>query len=461
MTPGLADPDRLRRMLGSPDTAWLLDRVRRRLAAGQRLTGTVSLTSATPEQRRAAARLLGRRAGGGASLSVSLDELDALLRRSGAAPGGLDDVVELLVGAVPDRGALAAAWAEALAPLGPLVSARPELAPWRDWLDALGMVRRLGSEPAQALALVSTVIRVLDLLPDPGGIALGTLAARATGHAHGLDDGEPVATLVLAAARVLAGAPPTGDSSAAGRRRAWAAVGVHRDELSSTVLCLGLPGLPGSPTGQTLTLARDAGEPCVLTLRQLGRDEVDLGVGSGLVRVCENPIVVASAADDLGSACPPLVCVAGQPSTAAWRLLDLLVAQGATIAYHGDFDWGGLRIGNALRERIPWRPWRFDTETYESLNVVGGPLVGRAVDATWDERLRPALERRGTKVEEEIVLADLLADLRMAGPTERPPIDEQLETIDLPVPPVLTDVSPALIEPMGSEHVWLGREHHR
>lgn len=415
MTPGAADAERLRRMLGGWDTAWLLDRVRRRVAARQPLTGTVTLTSATSEQRRAAERLLGRRAGSGASLSVSLDELDALLRRSGAAPSGLSDVVELLIGAVPDQAALAAAWAGALAPLDDFLSARPELGPWREWLDGLGMVRRLASEPGAASALVTRVIRVLDLLPAPGGIALGTLAARATGHAHGLDDGEPVATLVLAAARVLAGAAPTGDSSAAGRRRAWAAVGVHRDELSSTVLCLGLPGRPGSTTGRTLTLAREAGEPCVLTLRQLGRDEVDLGVGAGVVWVCENPIVVASAADDLGPACPPLVCVSGQPSTAAWRLLDLLMTQGATIAYHGDFDWGGLRIGNALRERIPWRPWRFDTETYESLDVIGGPLIGRAVDAVWDHGLRPALERRGTKVEEELVLADLLADLRRYG----------------------------------------------
>jgi uncharacterized protein (TIGR02679 family) len=411
VTSGSGDPERLRRLLGGPDTAWLLDRLRKRVAAGRPLRGNVTLVSAEPEQRRAAERLLGRRAAPGTSLSVSLDDLDAVLRRSGAAPSGLDDVVELLVGPVPDRVAEAASWSAALEPLDALLAVRPELDRWREWLDASGLVRRLASDPDNAARLVRTVVQVLDALPAPGGIALGALAARTTGSAHGLDDGEPVATLTLAAARVLAGGTPTGDNSAAGRRAAWAAVGVHRDEVSSTVLCLGLPGGDGSPTGRVLALTRAAGEPCVLTLRQLGRGSIDLGVGGGLVHVCENPIVVASAADDLGAACPPLVCVSGRPSSAVWRLLDLLGAHRAAFVYHGDFDWGGLSIGNALRERIDWQPWRFDTAAYESASVHGEALTGRPVAASWDPELRPALQRRGTRLEEELVLPDLLADL--------------------------------------------------
>ncbi|MGH3863068.1 MAG: TIGR02679 domain-containing protein [Actinokineospora sp.] len=45
-----------------------------------------------------------------------------------------------------------------------------------------------------------------------------------------------MATVVLAAARVLAGLAPTSAGPAAERRAAWVSVGVHRDELSSTVL---------------------------------------------------------------------------------------------------------------------------------------------------------------------------------------------------------------------------------
>lgn len=407
-----ADPDRLRRMLGGEPTAWLLDRIRKRLVAGRPLHGTLTLTTADPQQRRAAERLLGRRAAPGASLTVSLDELDGVLRRSGAAPGGLADVTRLLIGPVPDRAADAAAWATACAPLADLADRRPELAAWQRWLSDTGLVRRLATDPDRATALVSDVVAVLNLLPCDG-IGLGTLAARATGHAHGLDDGTPAATLVLAAARVLAGAAPTGDPSAAGRRLAWAAVGVHRDELSSSVLCLGLPGGTRSAVARMLAVAAEAGEPCVLTLRQLRDEDLarDLGVADGVVRVCENPIVLGYAADELGPACPPLLCVSGQPSTAAWRLLRMLTDHGATITYHGDFDWGGIRIGNALHDRIPWRPWRFDAAAYESSPVTGGPLTGRPVPAAWDDGLLPAMRQRGLKIEEELLLPTLLADL--------------------------------------------------
>ncbi|MGH3242778.1 MAG: TIGR02679 domain-containing protein, partial [Spirillospora sp.] len=72
----MTDIERLRRLLGSPDTAWLLQRIRRRLERGRTLTGTVTLTGASPSQRRAMELLLGRRTVAGASLSVSLAEVD-------------------------------------------------------------------------------------------------------------------------------------------------------------------------------------------------------------------------------------------------------------------------------------------------------------------------------------------------------------------------------------------------
>lgn len=410
-----ADRDRLRRLLGNEDMAWLLDRLRRRLSNSKPLSGIVTLTSATHDQRRAVERLLGRRAGTGSSLTLSLDELDAVLRRSGAAPDGLADVVRLLIGTVPERAAEIAKWAEAYAPLEELVARRPDLATWRTWLDATGMVRRLASDAGTASTLIMSVVKVLDELPSDG-VALGRLAVQTTGDAHGLDEGRPLTTLVLSATRVLAGSSPSGDGSAAERRAAWAGVGVHLDELSSSVTCLGIPGGTKNVTGKMLALANEAGEPCVLTLRQLVRDAVGLGVGGGGVWLCENPIVLASAADELGPACPPLVCVNGQPSTAVWRLLDTLVADGARLRYHGDFDWGGVRIGNTLRERFPWRPWRFDTAAYQATEATGGELTGRPVDASWDRGLRSALEQRGVRVEEELVLPALINDLRAHRP---------------------------------------------
>jgi uncharacterized protein (TIGR02679 family) len=420
------DGTRLRRLLGGEPTAWLVRRARDRLEGGRPLTGTVTLTGATAEQRRAVERLTGRPPRVGTSLSVSLPEVDRVLRESGAAPGGLAEAVALLTGPLRDRNRdrtdTASAWTAAFAPLDDSAAGRPELAAWRGWLDATGVVRRLAPSPDVALAVLDQVAAVLRRLPSRG-IPIGRLAAECCGDAHALDDGRPAGTLALSAVRALAGLPFAADASADSRREAWASVGVHLDELSSLVLCLGLPGDTHSALGRVLALHREAGQPTMLTLRQLRcHDDALLAVP---VWICENPVVIAAAADELGSRCPPLVCVGGQPSAAGWRLLDLLAAGGTELRYHGDFDWGGIRIANAVRQRVGqgqsrWQPWRYDREAYETAAtavlavhaVARLPgLAGEPVATPWDPGLAAAMARHGVRIEEELSLDTLLADL--------------------------------------------------
>jgi uncharacterized protein (TIGR02679 family) len=157
----------------------------------------------------------------------------------------------------------------------------------------------------------------------------------------------------------------------------------------------------------------------MLTLRQLRCH--DEALPAGRVRFCENPVVIAAAADELGSRCPPLVCAGGQPSAAVWRLLDLLAAGGATFHCHGDFDWGGIRIATAVRMRAGqerWHPWRYDRDAYEAAAVLAGPaasrlsrLAGEPAATPWDPGLADAMARRGVRIEEELSLDALLADL--------------------------------------------------
>jgi uncharacterized protein (TIGR02679 family) len=417
---------RLHRLLGGEHPAWLVQRARDRLEAGRPLAGTVTLTNATAEQRRAVERLTGRTPRSGTSLSVSLPEVDRVLRESGAAPGGLAEAVVLLTGPFLDRNRdrteMASAWAAAFAPLDDAVAGRAELAAWRGWLGSTGLVRRLAPAPEVALVLLDQVAAVLGRLPSRG-IPIGRLAAECCGDAHALDDGRPAGTLALSAVRALAGLPFAADASADSRREAWACVGVHLDELSSLVLCLGLPGDTRSALGRMLAVQREAGQPAMLTLRQLRCH--DEALPAGPVRVCENPVVVAAAADELGSRCPPLVCVGGQPSAAGWRLLDLLVAGGAEFRYHGDFDWGGIRIANAVRQRTGqgqsrWRPWRYDQDAYEAAATAvpavptatrRSRLAGEPVATPWDPGLADAMARHDVRVEEELFLDILLADL--------------------------------------------------
>ncbi len=247
------------------------------------------------------------------------------------------------------------------------------------------------------------------------------LASRTLGSSHALDPGSPTATLVLQALAHLAGeAPPRG---AAGRRALWASHGVVLDELSSHVLVLGLaPERDGGPVGESLRALAAAGEPARLTLSQLGLlpEGLDLTAGRD-VRACENPVVVAAAADLLGARCPPLVCLEGVPSQAGRELLAALAGAGRTLLYHGDFDWPGVRIANSLAEAFPFRPWRFGAADYrralerssrEARGESGGPLLtGDPVDAAWDAALTPAMAEAGIAVEEESVLGDLLDEL--------------------------------------------------
>jgi uncharacterized protein (TIGR02679 family) len=131
------------------------------------------------------------------------------------------------------------------------------------------------------------------------------------------------------------------------------------------------------------------------------------------VWVCENPVVLALAADRLGPRCPPLICTSGQPGAAVMTLLRRLAAAGAHLVHHGDFDWGGIRIGNVLNARLPVAPWRFDASAYERA-VAGHPgprLRGAPVGAAWDAEVSAAMQRAGRVVEEEAVVDELLDDL--------------------------------------------------
>ena len=413
--PDLApDRERLERLLGGPDLAWLRDRLRQRLERGLPLDRPVTLTDATDAQRRAVQRLLGRAPRAGSAVGVTPSVVDEVLRRSGAWPGGLASAVVTLTGPITLRSdakqAAERAWSEAFAPMQAVVDRRPELAAWWELVCSSGLVRRLAREPSVARPLMADLAAAVAPLPVDGE-PIGAFAARVLADAHALDDDRPLATLTLGAARAITGLPA--GSGAGWRREVWAAVGLLRDELSTTVLALGLPGDTASATGRALGAWAEAGQPVSLTLRQLVRDPPHLNVAGATASVCENPVVLAAAAERLGDGCPPLVCTSGQPGVAVMTLLRLLVAAGGRLRHHGDFDWGGLSIGNVLHARLPMTPWRFDAAAYRRAvsGSRGRPLTGAPVAASWDPELARAMRETGLRVEEELVLDDLISDL--------------------------------------------------
>jgi uncharacterized protein (TIGR02679 family) len=408
------DADRLRRLLGTTELEWVVRRLRQRLERGAAMEGAVALQRATPEQRRALERLLGRPAGGGEALSVSPAALEAVLARAGAAPD-LRSAVEALTGPVPDRAAERAAseraWVAACWPLEAVARTRPVLRPWLDRVRATGVLRRLAhGDPRRAAELAGQAAGVIARLPAEG-VALSVLANAEAGDGHALDATRPLSALVIRAGALLGGIPA--GEGAEWRRTVWAAVGVLAGELTGPVLTLNLPGDETTVTGRALACWRAAGQPVHLTTRQLLRDPPGLeGVQGRPVFLCENPSVVAEAANRLGAGSAPLVCTSTHPAAAATVLLRRLLAVGAELRYHGDFDWPGVAIANGIIGRFSARPWRLDAAHYRRAADAGGPsLKGRPVGATWDPDLTRAMKEAGVKVEEERVLGDLLRDL--------------------------------------------------
>lgn len=428
-----------------PELRQLWEAAHRRLErSGGRLEGLRAVVEApSPDERRALDRLLGVRSRGRA-LRVPLDRLDALLRERTTT--SLRAVVVAACGPLRDRPAERAAassahhrlWAEAE---GHAATGRhPELVTWFDRLRLTGRLGRL-DDPGRRL---QEALDVLEHLPVPEAMGRARLAATVLGDSHALDDTAPTGRLVTSALAHLAHlaaadgdgdgdsetdvatgaasasrreADPAAAAGAAGRRRLWSDQGIVLDETSSSVLTLGLRPIAVGPLSEAAARWADAGVPLPLPLAAVSAEPWRLRPGT-LVSVCENATVVEAAAARLGQACPTLVCVEGNPSLAARRLLTSLAEGGARLRYHGDFGTGGLAIANIVIGDLGAEAWRFDTaahaEALAGAQAAGRscrPLSGRVPAATWDAALAPAIQRSGVEIEEEHVIEDLLDDL--------------------------------------------------
>jgi uncharacterized protein (TIGR02679 family) len=401
------DGERLRRVLGAEELAPLRLRLRARYERGTQ-SDEFTLTDLAGHERRALAGLLGRRPAVAGSMRLRRSELDAALEHAGIA-ASLRQALEFLDGPLSDRRADRAArqqsWDQALSS-----AKEPRLVALVAKVTGAALLKRLsGSDPERAAVLLSEAARVISRLPARG-TSRAQLAAEVLGDSHGLDNARPVATLVL---RACANDPAIDTVEAAGlqdaeesARERWARLGVTVNELSLPALCLNLP-VRGNDVDHA------AGEPRHWSLRRLLRRPPDWQVSGRDVFVCENPNIVAIAADRLGARCAPLVCTDGMPSAAQQTLLAQLAAAGARLRYHGDFDRGGLLIGNFVMREFGAQPWRFGTSDYLAASTQHGIALreGMNVAAQWDLGLTSAMAERGVVVHEEGVAEILMMDL--------------------------------------------------
>ncbi|PZS26491.1 MAG: TIGR02679 family protein [Pseudonocardiales bacterium] len=363
--------------LADPALAPIWRRLRPPLERGARTTRLTALDRPT---RHALSGVLGRPVTG--DLTLVLADLDTLLQER--ARISLVAIVEAATGELRDRDGERAA---RLAPVERLARVDPA---WAERVRGSGLLARV----ADPVALVEQAIAVRDQLPGPTRLR-AELAAAVTGDAHALDDGRPLAALVL---RGLVDVIP---ASTGERREVWERAGVLADTVSTSVLTLGLHPAGDGARQRALRSAADLGDPVHITPWLLRR--LDGPLAARPVLVVENPAVLEAFAVRHGGR-HPIVCTAGWPSLVA---VDLLGRLGVPLSYHGDFDWRGVEICQWLRQRVGAVPWLMTERDYRAAPG-GGPLNGRPAPTPWEPDLAGAMAECGVAVHEEQVVDVLL-----------------------------------------------------
>ncbi|MDN5344867.1 MAG: hypothetical protein PWQ18_979 [Clostridia bacterium] len=403
------------------------DAVRARYISLGRVGGRIQLTGLTPVEQETVGGFLGRDLAGHDRLQVSLATIEEILLASRwqvDLPTCLAAYYGESINTRPEMtAARERAWgdfcARAMALAGKEVSRR--------WLDRLLNSQTAGyrtliglyqEDPEETLTLLSTCCQALEEisrgLPNQ---PIPVFAARLTGDPHALDQDRPLGRLFWTALLFFLGIQDI-DGSAEQRRELLRQVGLQDDDLSSNVLAAGLRVNAGDPLAPLLAAAGK--NPLILPLRYLNRP---VAWEPGPVFVMENPavfsVLLAAGGPDRA---PALVCPAGQPSVAAWTLLDQLVAAGCQLYYSGDFDPEGLAIGLACQRRYgdAFNPWFFDTATYR-LAPRGLPLMARqrrqlaGMEIPWDQGLVPAILDRGLAVYQETLVAAMVKNIQFRG----------------------------------------------
>lgn len=378
---------------------------------------------------------------------VSLEVLDTALRASAAQAGVVSVVTELTGAPLVDRRATrehqervrSALWAEldvALARAG--LADAPWIPGFVEGLRGSGLLTRAGDAAGRIVNDTGAVLAELrrsgalvgrgphsEPTSGPLGSAvveLGELATCATGDAHGLDEGRTTTRVVLRAAAAALGIPIPKTSRAS--RELWAMLGVSPDNVSGTALTWGLRPPGDSLWACSMRQRADAGLVTHMTLQELeaaglvpDRSNPDRALQPVVepgtqIWACENPQVVQAVAR--ARIDKPFVCTAGNPSTAAWQLLSLLINASAEFRYHGDFDWPGIWIAHRLYS-LGALPWRMGAADYEqAVDSQQGterlPLDGAPRPTPWDPALSPTMQQLQSAVHEEALLELLLRD---------------------------------------------------
>ncbi len=328
------------------------------------------------------------------------DDLASALGRLGFAPSttaderrlnrSLTDAARRMIREV------AATWSEEWAPV------------WAEEVIASGALRRF--TPTDVARITSDVRRLVDrdrsIL-----VSRAHVAASIFGSSHALDAGtrrEAIARRALQHAFTIGHRTSRSDQRDA--RDIWEAAGILIDRVSAPVLTWRLPVEGTSPVAKLCHTASDAGLPVHLSLIALQTHPVAVLPGCPVL-VVENPQVLEAAVVRDAPWC--VIAANGNPSTTVTTLVQQLVASGANVRYHGDFDSPGIAICRRMSD-IGAAPWemnalayrralaRAETDMLELLADTGEPGP-----TPWDPPLSPEFAARRLVIHEEYLIDEL------------------------------------------------------
>lgn len=359
----------------------LWDELRRRMSASERPVKAVTVELDLPGRQALTAllqfdRIVPPRG------RLSVDKLSAALGLEGDE---LRAVVAQLTGPIDNRAkarrevtaAREALWASAVERLG-------------RWVPrTLARIRAAGVPEDEIVSYEDTLrylAEILEALPLEPPKPLPVVAWEQTDDPHALDSNTTLGRWLAMALVERAGGDPAEATPTAVRRAAFAA-GLLTDRLSTPTLTWALRAEPDTPAGRCLAAAAADGVPAHLSGALL-----DCGAPTlrePFVLCVENPSVLEWL--HLTRQSIPTVCTSGWPSVDAQRFVEDLRAEGARIAYAGDYDAAGLAIAVFMRARFGARVLMSD-EDYLAARRARSAWEGAVPETPWCPALRRAIE---------------------------------------------------------------------
>ena len=297
----------------------------------------------------------------------------------------------------------------------------------KSWLDAIKakrkdrgyllLIKEMSKDPHFTTTSVFKAIWAMDELENHARpmLRLAVFSAQATTDPHALDSDSLCGQLFLHLLSMKQNRPYP--AVAEERDEVYFENGILCDSISSTVTQVGLVLRQQQDEHPAFREFRKRNECCTLSLTNLNNIS-SVESSSGKAFLIENQMLFSQLCDQAKDFHSPLICTSGQLQVAVLRLLDMLVASGATLYYAGDFDGGGISIASRLLSRYPTslRLWHMSADDYEycksdvSISENSQSLL-KSADGTILKPVADLVQQAGYAGYQELLLDRLLSDL--------------------------------------------------